>query len=229
MRLIGKIMVATATLAVAGLLYAQSGTVSVSAESATSATGKANVTGNAKKDAKVRPMPPLTPEREAAVLTFVQRNHAELADLLAALRTNDPEQYQRAIRDIYRATDRLAQIQERDPRLYELEVAAWTAQSRVELLAARLKMGTSDELIRQLREALERQNDAKVALLKHERQKVTDRLSKIDGDLTRFEKNRDELISKQLKVLERTAGEGRAAKTVTKGPFKPKKTQTAAP
>ena len=37
------------------------------------------------KDAKSRSAIEVTPEREAAVLTFVQRNHAELADLLAAI------------------------------------------------------------------------------------------------------------------------------------------------
>ena len=84
-------------------------------------------------------------------------------------------------KDIFRTTERLATIQERDPLQYELEVAAWTAQSRVELLAAKLKMGLSDELIKQLREALQIAEQAKTALLKHERQRVADRLNKLDS------------------------------------------------
>ena len=46
----------------------------------------------------------VTPEREAAVLNFVQRNHAELADLLAVLKTSQPDEYVRALREIFRAT-----------------------------------------------------------------------------------------------------------------------------
>src|ERR1044072_4454752 len=109
----------------------------------------------------------VTPEREAAVLTFVQRSHAELADLLRALRDTQPSEYERAIKEIFRTTERLAQIQERDPLQYELEIVVWTAQSRVQLLAARLKMEESDELVAKLREALKAQNNARIALLKH--------------------------------------------------------------
>jgi hypothetical protein len=206
-------------LALGGLLYAQSGAASVPAAGSASP----------RKEAKAKPAILVTPEREAAVLTFVQRNHAELAELLAALKTNEPEQYHRAIRDIFRTTERLAFIQERDPFQYELEVTAWRAQSRVELLAAKLKMESSDELLKQLREALKTQNDAKVALLKHERQKAADRLGKLDNEIARFETNRDELINKQLKVLARTASDGRPAKISTKLPAKQKKSTPTSP
>jgi len=219
MRRFLALSIAIGALAGASLLYAQSGAASASTAGSASP----------KKDAKARPNILVTPEREAAVLTFVQRNHAELADLLAALKTNDPEQYERALRDIYRVTERLALIQERDPLQYELEVAAWTAQSRVELLAAKLKMESSDDLIKQLREALKAQNEARVALLKHERQKVADRLSKLDSDIARFEGDRDEVVNRQLKVLVRAGGEGRGAKAATKHPAKSKKTQTSSP
>jgi hypothetical protein len=219
MRFAVALTIAIGALAAVGLLYAQSGSAS---------TPPARSAG-AKKDAKAKPAILFTPEREAAVLTFVQRNHAELADLLAALKTNDPEQYQRAIRDIFRTTERLAQIQERDLLQYELEIAAWTAQSRVELLAAKLKMESNDELIKQLREALKVQNSARVALLKHERQKASDRLSKLDSDIARFEGDRDEVVDRQLKVLVRTSGEGRPAKAATKLPAKTKRQQTTSP
>src|SRR5262245_57903707 len=219
MRFAAALTIAIGSLAAAGLLYAQSG--STSAPPARSASPK--------KDAKAKPAILVTPEREAAVLTFVQRNHAELAELLAALKTNDPEQYQRAIRDIFRTTERLAQIQERDLLQYELEIAAWTAQSRVELLAAKLKMESSDDLIKQLREALKVQNNARVALLKHERQKAADRLSKLDSDIARFEGDGDEVADRQLKVLVRTSGEGRPAKAAAKLPAKTKKAQTTSP
>jgi hypothetical protein len=154
----------------------------------------------------------VTPEREAAVMTFVQRNHAELADLLIYLRAAQPEEYERAVKEIFRTTERLATIQERDPLQYDLEVAVWTAQSRVQLLAAKLKMGSSDDLVKQLRAALQAQNAAKVALFKHERQKAADRLEKLENDITRLEANRGDAVDRQLKLLTRAAAEGRPVK-----------------
>jgi hypothetical protein len=192
-------------------LLAQTPAVKSSAPPAGSASAK-----------KAKPAITITAEREAAVLTFVQRNHAELADLLAVLKTNQPDEYDRAVRDIFRAMDRMNQIQERDPLQYELEVAAWATQSRVQLLAAKLKMGSTDELVKKLRDALATQNEAKLALLKHERQKASDRLTKIDSDIARFATDREDLIDKQLKILTRTAGEARPAKLPPKNSTKAK-------
>jgi hypothetical protein len=180
---------------------------------------KASVTSTSKKEGKARPSFFVTPEREAAVINFVQRNHAELADLLIVLKTSQPEEYERALREIFRATERMNQIQERDPLQYELEVAAWTAQSRVQLLAAKLKMNESEELMKKLRDGLKAQNEAKLALLKHDRQKVADRLSKIDSDISRYQSDREDLIEKQLNLL--TSGsDSRPAKASAKASVK---------
>jgi hypothetical protein len=153
-----------------------------------------------------KPMPMnVTPEREAAVRTFVERNHPELAELLTHLKSNKPQEYERAIRELHRITERLAGIQERDRDQYDLEIKLWTAQSRVQLLTAKLRMGATDELKDQLRGALNTQAEAKVALLKHERERVATRLTKIDADIAQFENNRDQVIEKQMELLEKTA------------------------
>jgi hypothetical protein len=68
-------------LAVAGLLLAQ--------DAAPKKAGRGNVGRGNKAKAPLA----ITPEREAAVLTFIQRNHAELADLLAHLKENQPAEY----------------------------------------------------------------------------------------------------------------------------------------
>src|SRR5438874_927797 len=212
--------IAAFMLAISGLLYAQSASAP--------ATGSASPKKEApKKEIKAKPAIAVTPEREAAVMTFVQRNHAELADLLVYLRASQPEEYERAIKEIFRTTERLATIQERDPLQYELEVTAWKGQSRVQLLAAKLKMGSSDELVKQLRAALQVQNDAKVALLKHERQKAADRMEKLESDIARLETSGDEIIDKQMKLLARAAADGRPAKAGKKKNVSPSQTKPA--
>jgi hypothetical protein len=174
--------------------------------------------GGKKEAAKNKPTPMnVTPEREAAVQTFVERNHPELAELLSHLKTNRPQEYERAIRDLHRITERLAGIQERDRTQYDLEIALWTAQSRVQLLTARLRMGTTDSLKSDLREALNVQAEAKVALHKHERKRVADRLAMIDADIDQFENERQKVIDKQMDLLVRSAKSGKEAKPGPKG------------
>ena len=155
-----------------------------------------------------------TPEREAAALNFVERNHAELVDLLDHLKASQPKQYEQAIKEIYRVTERLAAIQERDPLLYDLEVKLWTAQSRVQLLAARLKMGDRESIKNELREALAIQIDARLEVLKHQKQQATERLAKMESDISRLEGNKQKDIERQLETLARGAG----AKNLTKAP-----------
>ena len=227
MRFLGHIAFCTAALTVCSLLYAQSGDAKTSVSVGPAEKASTPARGNAKKEAKARPAVAVTPEREAAVMTFVQRNHAELADLLVYLRASQPEEYERAIKEIFRTTERLAAIQERDPLQYDLEIAAWTAQSRVQLLAAKLRMGSSDELVKQLRAALQVQNAAKIALLKHERQRAADRLERIESDITRLEAGRDDIVDKQLKLLTRAAVEGRPAKAGKKKNANPPQTKPA--
>ncbi len=143
----------------------------------------------------------ITPEREAAVMSFVERNHAELAGLLEHLKANQPKQYEQAVKEIYRVTERLAGVQERDPFLYELEVKVWTAQSQVQLLAARLKMGDTQEQRRQLREALAAQLAARLDVLKHQREQAAQRLARMDEQISKMEADRDEIIDRQLETL----------------------------
>jgi hypothetical protein len=149
-------------------------------------------------------------------MTFVKSNHPELADLIAHLKARQPDEYEGAVRELFRTTERLAQIQERDPLQYDLEVALWTAQSRVQLLTAKLMMGTTDELQSSLRAAVSEQIDARVALLKHQRQKVADRASNLEREIRKVEDDREQVIERQLQLLTRAASEGRPASIVPK-------------
>jgi hypothetical protein len=160
----------------------------------------------------------VSPEREEAVMAFVKLNHPELAQLLAHLKENQPKEYERAIRELFRASDRLTQIHDRDRAQYDLEVQLWKTQSRVQLLTARLKMGESEELKKQLQDLLGEQIDNRAALLRHEREKVATRLSRIDTDLQRLESDRQKVIDKQLQTLTGAAGSktSAAAKSATR-------------
>lgn len=225
MRRAGLTAAILTALCAGGLLCAEAGDTILAQNDPKPPT--ARKTPPAKKDARPRASLAVTPEREAAVTTFVQRNHPELEDLLLYLKDSQPDEYERAVREIFRTTERLALIRERDRQQYDLEVAAWQAQSRVQLLAAKLQMDSSPELATQLREALRLQNEARLALLKHERQKTADRLARFDTDIARVERDREAIIERQFKLL--TAGgsnsgpDKRPAKLNTKTSSKPTK------
>jgi hypothetical protein len=77
-------------------------------------------------------------------------------------------------------------------------------------------MGTSDELQSSLRTAVSAQIDARVALLKHQRHKVADRLSNLDREIQKIEEDRESVIDRQLHLLTRASSEGRPASIVPK-------------
>ncbi len=147
----------------------------------------------------------ITPEREAAVISFVERNHSELAELLAHLKTNQPKEYERAVKDLFRVTEKLAMVHERDSRLYDQELKVWKAQSRAQLLVARMKMGggssDQEELKKQLRDILTEQWAARLEVLRLERERISGRLNKLDQDISRQEQERDSAIESHLQIL----------------------------
>lgn len=143
----------------------------------------------------------ITPEREAAVLKFVEQHHPELAALLSSLKAGNAKEYQRALRDLFRVSERLAQFYGRDPQRYDLELRLWQAQSRMDLLAARLQMSGNAELRTQLEQSLAEQFSLRQSLLRLERERAAERLKKLDQQLEALDASRDELLDRQLRQL----------------------------
>ena len=150
---------------------------------------------------KAKPHPPITPEREAAVMAFVRQHHAELGELLVRLKASNSQEYERAIRDLSRTSERLAQIRKNDTDRFELELKLWQAQSHSDLLTARLTMTGSDELRSQLQQILNEQMDLKQLLLQLDRQRTADKLQKLDEQLNAFDQTRQDAIERQLRSL----------------------------
>jgi hypothetical protein len=144
----------------------------------------------------------VSPEREATVHAFVERNHPELADVLKQLKHDKNfKQYQKALRELASVNDKLASIKKSDQDRYELELRAWKLKSRIQLLSARLTMGDNDELKQQLRQALAEQYDVRREVLSYEKHKLHDRLQKIEKDLIDYDARRDSAIEKQFQQL----------------------------
>lgn len=145
---------------------------------------------------------------EADVLEFVGEHHPELAELLAQLKDNHPKEYQKAVQDLSRVRQRLHSMKKNDDRRYELELSIWKAETRIQLLAARLQMGGNAELRDQLRTALNEQTDLRLALLEHEREQAKERVRRLEAQIKRLDNDRSQAVERQLQALTKSSAAG---------------------
>lgn len=143
-------------------------------------TGKSNDSG---KKANKTELPGFTAEREAAAITFVKMHHPELADLLARLKQHSRTEYERAIRELFRTSERLAQYQEKNAQRYEFELQNWKLGSRVQVLSAKLAMNADPVLKQELREVLRERAELKRNQLQAERDRTAARLAELEREL----------------------------------------------
>jgi len=161
------------------------------------------------KVAKDKALPAFTLEREAAALTFVSLQHPDLAQLLGQLKNSQPDQYERAIRELFRTSENLAQLQEREPQRYEFELEAWRLNSRIQVLAARLMMGPDPEIEDQLREALRAQTDLRIRQQQTTRDRMAERLTQADKDLEAARRDREAKVHRDFQKVMQSVGRGK--------------------
>jgi hypothetical protein len=149
-----------------------------------------------------RPAAKMTKAREAAALAFVREHHGELEQLLSHLRENQPQQYDEAIRDLFRTSERLAGFQEKDAARYDLELKAWKLRSRIQLMSANLLMSPQDEELRaKVKEAIHEQLAVRGELLALERERTATHLQNLDGQIERLKSDADKMAQRQLEAL----------------------------
>ena len=159
----------------------------------------------ATKKERTKPAVAVTAQQEAEVLQFLRQHHTELADLLGHLQLSRPADYNRAIRDIGHARERLRQFEKGDGERYELELQSWVIQSKIQLLVARLAMSDSESLRDELRHLLAEQFDLKLRLSQVERDRTAERLQKLDEQLRRLADSRAELLEKEFLSLTKSS------------------------
>lgn len=152
----------------------------------------------AAKTSKVKELPAFTPEREAAAMTFVRMYHAELADLLDQLKLQNKSEYERAIRELFRQSERLAQAQERNPQRYDLELRAWKLNSRIQVLVARMVMSRDLAIESQLREALFEQIELRKETVEFDRKRMGTRMAELDAELAEIDRNRQRQVDEKM-------------------------------
>lgn len=157
--------------------------------------------------------PAVDSETEAKSLQLVETHLPELRPVLKRLRSKEPREYDRAIRDLAKSARKLELAKNRDERLYEIEVETLKAQNQVNLLTACLKVRDNQADRKRLREAAARLQQAQlvrarydVELFRQRLERAQQQLDAAQGRLESKESDADEQLEKLYQVLLRKAG-----------------------
>lgn len=141
----------------------------------------------------------VTHEQEELILKFVAEHHSELATLLQTLREKDSQQFQIALHDLRATTERITRLQSKNPKRYEAELESWKVQSRIRLLRARGALQPEGVPESDLRTLLDREIEARLRLLKLERDEHAARLASLNEEIRLTEENRAQDVDHELK------------------------------
>jgi hypothetical protein len=161
-------------------------------------------------DISAKSPPTISVEQEKEILAFVSTHDVPLHGLLGNLKASRPVEYQKALADLFRATQRLSQVKRNRPHVYDLELKKWQAQSKVQLLAARLAMAPNPETRKQLRNAIEERADLDLQILRADREAAAKRLQQLDEQIAAAEATKQNRVQQQL---ERSLAVTRRART----------------
>lgn len=138
--------------------------------------------------------------REEQALAFAKKHHPELEKLLRQLRGMDQKEYAKAVRELYRVSERLGALESRAPHFYQVQLDLWKAGSSATLLAARLQLNPGNEDLRQeFREALEHKLATQKRVNEEELARARERVQRLEQNLERLEREGQQLIERQLR------------------------------
>lgn len=146
----------------------------------------------------------LTPGREAAAMTFARLHHPELAKLVTRLKKKKTRQYDQAVRQLFQTSERLARTRDKMPDRYELSLEAWKLDSRIRLMAARMTMNSDSQLEEDLKALLRAKAGVRLRQLTKERDRLAERLQRVDALIQRIDSNPNASMKKELQRIKRS-------------------------
>jgi hypothetical protein len=151
----------------------------------------------------------LSAEREAAAIAFAREHHPELAALIDKLHHDNRRDYDRAIREVSAACERLTRLKKQSADQYELSLAAWKLDSRAQLLAARMTVSPTPGLEAELKQVLAERTDVRLKEYKSEYARLQDRLGKLKVSIQAIESDKNAVVDKDLQRIKRSVARSR--------------------
>ncbi len=140
---------------------------------------------------------------EKAVLAFVGQHQPKLLELMSFLKVNQPAQYQRALREMARSTQRLETLSKRDDELHAIELKLWQTRSQLRLLAAEISVAGDDKnsaLQARLRKLVEKEFNQNLARLRLQRERAAKQLKQLNQQLQQRQAEQEAVIAKTVKT-----------------------------
>jgi hypothetical protein len=144
-------------------------------------------------------------QEEAAALKFAKAHHPELARLLGPMKASRPKEYQKAVRELFRVSDRLGRMETRFPERYALELDLWKAESHLRLVAAKSAMVDDDERREQIEKLVTQRNSLKIQLFEYERGEAEAKIAQLNKQIAALKTQQDEGPQKEVDRLVNTA------------------------
>lgn len=144
-------------------------------------------------------------EREEAALALVREHHPALVELLERLKATKQADYQQAIKELYRDSQRLAAVRERDADRYALELRGWQLDSRIRLLTARLSLEDRIELQEELKACLTQRGAVRLSLKQLDRDRAAARAERLDAEIEKLTAGQEADVNRSFERLLRAA------------------------
>lgn len=158
-------------------------------------------------------------DREQVAREFVQKHHPELLSVLDLLQSMKPREFEKAIRELAQTRQALESQQKNDPERAVLTLEAWKCRSRLSLLTANLARGSSPDVLRDVREQLDRQVDIELKIARLDRARLEERRLKLEEQIDRLETQKSSLVENRFRRLVET---GRGVEKAVKARVKVK-------
>lgn len=186
----------------------------------TTPTSKTAAGAGRKRTDSAANRPELTKARQAAALEFADAHHPELARLIRESRKKKPSEYNRAIRELHAARERLTKLQARSPERYATSLSEWKLTSHIRMELARWARSPNAELAARIRKLLSERQSVRKHQYERERDRLRERLSRVESLLTGV--SADDAVDKEWQRLSKSVNRRRAARRRKSKKSKPK-------
>jgi hypothetical protein len=142
---------------------------------------------------------------EKIALDFAREHHPELARLLEPMKKAHPKEYQKAVRELARTSERLARVKPRFPERFAIEIDLWKAESRLRLVAAKSAMVDDEERRQQIEELVEKRNTLKIRLFEEERKEALAKVDQLDRQIAGLKSQQGKEVRAEVDKLVKSA------------------------
>jgi hypothetical protein len=142
---------------------------------------------------------------ESTALQFAQSHHPELAKLLGPMKSARPKEYQKAIRDLSRVSERLSRLESRSPERYAIELDLWKTESRLRLVAVKTAMVDDEERREQIEKLVADRNALRIRLYEFERAEAEARIVQLDKQIEALRAQEAGAVRKEVDRLVNSA------------------------